>query len=149
MKRAFEQLIGVGRILGRRAEENGLVIAHEPLNRGETNIINSEAEGRSLVDAVDHPSFGLLTDWYHNDLEKETGDDIRKAGLYVHTHISSAPARTWLDRNEDAMYTEFLSALADTKYTGRMSYEGKSEDFEVNAPATCLYLRELAERFGL
>ena len=149
MDRAFEQLIGVGRILGRRAEENGLVIAHEPLNRRETNIINSEAEGRRLVNAVNHPGFALLTDWYHNYLESETGEDIRKSGPYVHTHVSSAPARTWLDRTEESQYLAFFRALRDTGYTGRMSYEGKSNDFEINAPETCAYMRELAARFGL
>ena len=40
--RAWHQLICVGRMLSEKAGEHGLKIALEPLNRGETNIINTQ-----------------------------------------------------------------------------------------------------------
>jgi sugar phosphate isomerase/epimerase len=54
------------------AEKYGVTIAVEPLNSGETNFINSLAEGVEIVDAVKSPRMKLLCDIYHMLKEDES-----------------------------------------------------------------------------
>ncbi|MBV7333657.1 sugar phosphate isomerase/epimerase [Chloroflexi bacterium TSY] len=66
--------------VGKTAEENGVTLALEPLNRFETFMINTVADGVRLMEQVNHPSIGLLLDTFHMHIEeKSTPDAIRLA----------------------------------------------------------------------
>ena len=62
---AFRRLAEIARLIGDIAAQYGLTIVIEPLNRGETNMINSVAEGACLAAAANHPNVKLLADYYH------------------------------------------------------------------------------------
>ncbi len=73
--------------------ENRLIIALEPLNRAETNLINNSASGAALVEAVAHPSFRLLPDYYHMALENDaSGNAAKYSRPLAHARIA-APRR--------------------------------------------------------
>jgi len=72
-----------------------ITIALEPLNRGESNTVNSTLEGYELVTRVDHPNFLLLADYYHIAMENEDLSVLEKAApVLVHTHIAAATGRS-------------------------------------------------------
>jgi D-psicose/D-tagatose/L-ribulose 3-epimerase len=72
------------------AGERGVAIAVEPLNRWESDMLNSVEQGLRLCDAVGRGNVGLLLDTFHQNIEeKRIGDAIRAAGPHLfHFHAS-------------------------------------------------------------
>ncbi|WAC10422.1 sugar phosphate isomerase/epimerase family protein [Dyadobacter pollutisoli] len=105
------------------AEKYGVTIAVEPLNRGETNFINSLAEGVEIVDAVKSPRIKLLCDIYHMLKEDESPLEIVKYGKHiVHCHIAEKESRTPPGVKGDD-FRPYLSALKKINYKGGLSIE--------------------------
>lgn len=48
----------------------GVTLAVEPLNRFETDVVSTTAQGLELVEAVDHPAVGLMLDTFHMHMEE-------------------------------------------------------------------------------
>lgn len=74
--------------LARYAEDHGVRLGLEPLNRFETSFINLAVQAREVVDRVNHPSLGIMLDTFHMNIEEKHFDAaIRTAGerLY-HLH---------------------------------------------------------------
>jgi sugar phosphate isomerase/epimerase len=116
------------------AEKYGVTIAVEPLNRGETNFINSLAEGVEIVEAVKSPKVKLLCDIYHMLKEDEPASEIVKYGKHiVHCHIAEKESRTPPGVKGDD-FRAYLGALKKIKYKGGLSIECFTyTDFEKEA----------------
>lgn len=54
---------------GRRAAEQGVRLAVEPLNRFETDFVSTTVQGLDLVERVASPAVGLLLDTFHMNME--------------------------------------------------------------------------------
>jgi sugar phosphate isomerase/epimerase len=122
---AEAQLVNFGRMLGPLARQAGVMIAVEPLNRKECNILNSVAESALYVRKVDHPSFRLLVDAYHWALEDESPQAIADNGdLLVHAHIATKTSRL-PPGAEDFDFLPFFQALSQARYNERISIEAK------------------------
>ena len=139
---AFRELINVTRLTGQIAAEYGLTIAIEPLNRGETNCVNSLKEGAMLEAAADLLSVGLLADLYHILKEKEPFENIVSVKNLKHTHIALLEGRAFPTvRNSDV--EAFFNALKQIGYNETMSVEGNADNLEKDAAAALKVLREL------
>ncbi|MBJ7578123.1 sugar phosphate isomerase/epimerase [Devosia sp. MC532] len=57
------------RDLAQRAENNGLFISLEPLNRFETYFLNTTTQCRDYALRVDHPAFRIMYDTFHANIE--------------------------------------------------------------------------------
>jgi len=124
-------------------EGSGMYIAIEPINTRDSNVIVSVAEGLKLAKEVDRPHIRLLADFYHMCYDKEGMDIIEKAADYLqHMHISH-PDRTWPDQEDGIDYDAFIGALKKANYTGGISIEAYSEDFEADAARGRSALKEL------
>ncbi len=122
----------------------GLVIAIEPLNQGECNIINTYEEGVALAHEVDRPNVRVLADIYHFEVESESVDSIREgAEMLAHVHLAdsgrlypgsgSYPLRQW------------FALLHELGYGQRASVECNwGADFAAEARAAAEFLRPLA-----
>lgn len=128
--RAMEQFTDFCKRLGPVALDAGMMIAIEPLNGGEDNLILSVEAGARIVDEVDHPSIQLLADLFHMVVEGESVQSVQKAGKrLVHTHIaSSSRVPPGTDSSDKAPYAEFFHACRNAGYDARCSYEGKMGD---------------------
>jgi D-psicose/D-tagatose/L-ribulose 3-epimerase len=80
------------RPLAQQAEEAGVVLALEPLNRFETDFMNTVAQGTDFCRRLKSPACGLLLDTFHMHVEeKSTGDAIDQAAdgqCFAHFHAS-------------------------------------------------------------
>ena len=86
-ERAISQLGDVAYRLGEAAAKHGVTVVLEPLRREETNILNTQPESLSFVQAVEHPNFKLLCDYYHLIVEggtPEMGGLRRRAAPRAH-----------------------------------------------------------------
>ncbi|MED0716189.1 sugar phosphate isomerase/epimerase family protein [Aeribacillus composti] len=69
------------RIVADYAESKGIKLAVEPLNRFETDFINTVEQGLDFLEKVDRDNVGLLLDTFHMNLEeKNIPDAIKRAG---------------------------------------------------------------------
>ena len=129
--KAKAQHIEVCRKMAPLAEKYGVTIAVEPLNRGETNFINSLAEGVEIVRAVKSPRVQLLCDIYHMLKEDESPNEILKYGKYiVHCHIAEKESRTPPGVMGDD-FRPYLKSLKQIGYKGGLSIECfKYNDFD-------------------
>lgn len=53
------------------AEEMGVVLALEPLNRFETDMINTVDQALSLINEINHPYLKILLDTFHTNIEEK------------------------------------------------------------------------------
>jgi sugar phosphate isomerase/epimerase len=121
--KAKAQHIELTRKMAPLAEKYGVTVAIEPLNRGETNFINSLAEGVEIVEAVKSSKVKLLCDIYHMLKEEESPDEIVKYGKHiVHCHIAEKESRTPPGVKGDD-FRPYLSALKKINYKGGLSIE--------------------------
>jgi len=124
------------------AERSGLTIAIEPLNRRESNVINSVAEGAVLARRVDRSSIRVLADFYHMDEENEPLDHIvQYREQLAHVHVADSQRRA--PGTGSYPYAEFAQKLRAAAYAGMVSVECRWEDLEAEAASAVRYLREV------
>ena len=141
---AFRRLVEVTRVIGFVAGEYGITIVIEPLNRSETNMINSVAEGADLAAAVDHPQVKLLADYYHIAVEHHAPEDLARLGGIAHCHIATEIGRR-APQEAEAGFSKMFSAMKQTGYAGLVSVEGKADDLSVEGPVSIALLKKLWE----
>ena len=143
---AFEQYVDLLRRFGPMAQENGVTLVVEPLNRDECNLVNTVLEGAEAVRRADHPAVKLLVDLFHMLRNGESPDDIVKVGpLIRHAHLAENK-----DRAAPGIYGEdfrpFLRALRQTGYNDCLALEPIWTDLPNQlAPALRELRRQLAE----
>lgn len=142
---AFNQLVNFFQLVGDTAEDTGVTIVIEPLNKGESNIINSVLEGVELAKQVNRVTVRVLADFYHMQVEKEPLTSLRDLGDWLgHVHVADT------DRVAPGLgnwpLSNLYSELKLAKYTGMISVECNWKTFDEEA-ASCL--KFLQNVFGL
>ncbi len=123
LAQGFEQYVDVLRQFGPLAEENGVTIVVEPLNRGECNLVNTVLEGAEAVRRADQRSVKLLVDIFHMLRNGESPDDIVKVGpLIRHAHVAENKDRAAPGVNGEN-FRPFLRALRRAGYNDRLALE--------------------------
>ena len=139
---AEEQFCALAKAVAAAAGNSGILLILEPLNAGETNFLNSLREGAAMVDAVGHPNFKLLADFYHVIRSGETPDDVVKHGpLIRHCHIAENEKRTPPGTAGDD-FRPFLKALKKIGYRGRLSMECRWDDLKAQLPGAAASLKK-------
>ncbi len=115
-------VVGVQRI-AERAQELGLRLAIEALNRYESHLLNTAEEAVRFVEEVGAPNVGLLLDAYHMNIEEaHLGDAIRTAGEHLFLFHAADSNRQAVGRG----HTDFLDvmrALKAIQYNGAIIIE--------------------------
>ena len=74
------------------ARAHGVRLALEPINRYETTLINTTAQGLELIERVGADNFGLLLDTFHMNIEEpDIEASIRPAGRTSSTSTWPTP----------------------------------------------------------
>jgi sugar phosphate isomerase/epimerase len=137
---AFEQYVDVLRQLGPLAEENGVTLLVEPLNRGECNCVNTILEGAEAVRRANNRGVQLLVDVFHMLRNGESPDDITKVGpLIKHAHTAENKDRAYPGKHNENL-RPFYRALRRVNYNGKLTIEADWVDFpgEVAPAVTAL-----------
>src|SRR5690606_34260032 len=84
--------VGNVRRAGAMAGDHGMVLALEPLNRFESDMVNNTDDALRFIREVDHPSVGVALDGFHMHIEEVNIDNaIRKvADHLVHVQVSES-----------------------------------------------------------
>jgi D-psicose/D-tagatose/L-ribulose 3-epimerase len=121
------------------AETAGITLAMEPLNRFETDCVNTLGQGAALVEAVGSPALRLHADTFHMHIEEEDscGAIASYGPLIAHFH-ASANHRGELHRCQ-INWSAILGSLAATGYGGDIIIESFSPEDPAMARALCLW----------
>ncbi len=141
-EKATEQFTELLKKIGPVAAEYGITVVIEPLNSKECNFINSVKEATDIARVVNHPNIAVLADIYHMAAEGEGSESIRYAGkLLRHCHIAELKGRKMPGTN-NYDFTPYFKALKDINYQGRLSLEGRWDNFGEQLPGVIAYLND-------
>lgn len=119
---AFEKLTALLKKAGPIAAGKDVTLVIEPLNKGETDMINETGSGAELARAVDHPNVKLLVDYYHYGIENDKLDP-KNVSLIAHAHCAELSKRTCPTEVDDD-FAAFFKLLKENGWDGRISFEG-------------------------
>jgi len=109
--------------LARRAARHNTGLVIEPLNRYESNFINTLGEAVELIEPLGADNVKLLADLFHMNIEERSiTQALREAGRHIgHVHLADSnrlpPGRGHTD------FVEVGRALRDIGYEGYLSAE--------------------------
>lgn len=139
---AWQQLIDFLAMTADECDKTGVSIAIEPLNRKESNVINSVAEGVRLAQAVNRPAIRVLADLYHMEEDGEATDTVRDNAAWL-THVHVADSGRGAPGTGIYPYAAFFGYLKSTGYNGRIAVECRWQDFEEEAGPAVAFLRRM------
>ena len=127
--------------LAQYAEARGRQICIEPLNRFETDFLNTCDQGLKLIRAVGSKAVKLHLDTFHMNIEEKfQGPAIRKAGkLLGHFHACGSDRGT--PGNDHIDWKPIAAALKAVGYKGDVVIESFTTDVKVIARAAAIWRR--------
>lgn len=129
-KRRIDQIVAGLKRAGRRAADHGVTLAVEPLNRFETDIANTTAQGLALCGMVDSPSVGVMLDTFHMNMEDpDIAVAIRQAGRHM-VHFQANENNRGFIGSGHIDWGAVARALHDIGYTGPITLEPFRRDDE-------------------
>lgn len=141
--RAWEQMAVFLDAIAPIAARHKIVVSLEPLNRKESNILNTGAETLKLVKQVNRPSIQMIIDYYHLRMENEPVSILVEGRGHInHLHFARPAGRLWPESTTgDPLYGEFFATLKRLHWSGGISVEGKGSP-EVNGPQALAFFKE-------
>lgn len=141
---AMAWLVAALRDCSAAACSEGVRLALEPINRYETSLINTAAQGLELIKRVGADNFGLLLDTFHMNIEEPVIEaSIRECSEHIfHFHV--ADSNRWYPGAGHLDFKLILNVLYATGYQGFISGEFIPEpDADTAAKQSIACLRRL------
>ncbi len=122
-EQAHEWLVDALRTAAHLAQEQGVRIALEPLNRYETNLLNDVAGTLALIHEIGAENVGVLFDTFHANIEEpDMEHSMRACGPRLY-HVHLADSNRWAPGVGHIDFGRIISVLRDMNYSGWVSAE--------------------------
>ena len=123
------------------AQQAGVQLALEYLNRFECYFLNCAEDTVRFIKEANHPSLGMMYDSFHANIEeKNVSQAIRScAEQTVHVHISENDRSTPGEGN--VSWSETFSTLKEVQYDAWFVIEAFGQAMPDLAAATCIWRR--------
>ena len=140
-KQQWKTVVKHLKTLCRYAEKHGKQVCLEPLNRFETDFINTCDQALKMVRDVGSPVLKLHLDTFHMNIEeKNQAEAIRKAGkLLGHFHACGSDRGT--PGKDSIDWPAIIKALKKIGYKGDVVIESFTTDVKVIARAAAIWRR--------
>ena len=111
-------------IMDKHLAGTGITVVVEPLNKTETNMVNSYGEAAALVNGL--ANVKTMVDSYHVAMEQQDYSDVMASPEYLkHLHTAYPAGRLVPSKQDDAsLYASFVDVVKKTGYNGMISIEG-------------------------
>jgi sugar phosphate isomerase/epimerase len=146
LKRGHTWLVQLLKTSGSLADEKGVKIAIEPINRFESTIIHTTREALSLARQVDRDSVGIVYDVFHVSLEEDsfTAPILLARKRLAAVHVSDCNRRIPGKGHID--FRPIFRALNSIGYDGYVTLEATlSRDIKKDLLAARKHLESLIE----
>lgn len=125
--------------LANYAGQKGVRICVEPLNRFETDFLNTCDQGLKLLKAVGNKALKLHLDTFHMNIEEKTqADAIRRAGKNL-AHFHACGTDRGTPGNDSLQWKPIVKALKEVGYDGDVVIESFTTDVKVIARAAAIW----------
>ena len=125
--------------LAKHAEKKGVLLCVEPLNRFETDFLNTCDQGLRLVKAVNSPAVKLHLDTFHMNIEeKNQAAAILKAGKHL-GHFHACGTDRGVPGGDSLDWKPIVAALKKIGYNQDVVIESFTTDVKVIARAAAIW----------
>ncbi len=140
-QRQWKAVVKNLKIVTRYAKSLGKTICLEPLNRFETDFINTFDQGLKMIRDVNSPALKLHLDTFHANIEEKHQDEaIRRAGKHL-GHIHACGADRGTPGNDHLDWKRIAAALKAIGYQGDVSIESVTLDVPRIAGSAAIWRR--------
>ncbi len=129
------------REVAEHAQQSGVKLGVEYLNRFECYFLNTAADGARFVREVNNPACGMMYDTFHSHIEEKNIREAVRAlqDCLVHVHVSENDRSTPGQGN--VRWDENFDTLREIGYDGTMVVEAFGLALEKLIPATKIWRR--------
>ncbi|MFD2144004.1 sugar phosphate isomerase/epimerase family protein [Mucilaginibacter antarcticus] len=121
------------------AAERGLEIALEPLNRFESDLVNTAWDVVRMVDEIDHPAAKIILDGFHMNIEEPDIEAAIKLAGDKLIHVQVAENYRGTPGTGQTNWAAYRRGLEAINYTGTVSIESFTPDNKELAQAVCIW----------
>ena len=140
-KQHFDTVVKNLKPLAKHAEKKGVQLCIEPLNRFETDFLNTCDKGLKLIKAIGSKAVKLHLDTFHMNIEeKNQAAAIIKAGKHL-AHFHACGSDRGTPGNDHIDWVPIVKALKKIKYKGDIVIESFTTDVKVIARAAAIWRR--------
>ncbi|HZJ14837.1 MAG TPA: sugar phosphate isomerase/epimerase family protein [Chthoniobacteraceae bacterium] len=138
-KQQFNLVVKNLKPLAKQAERKGVQLCIEPLNRFETDFLNTCEQGLKLIKAVGSKAVKLHLDTFHMNIEeKNQAAAILKAGKHL-AHFHACGSDRGTPGGDHIDWKPIVAALKKIKYKGDVVIESFTTDVKVIARAAAIW----------
>jgi sugar phosphate isomerase/epimerase len=132
--------------VGAHAEQAGVVLLFEPLNRYEDHMVNAVAGGLELIAAAGSPGVRLLADTYHMNIEEDDPCAALRAAGDALGAVHLSDSNRHQPGTGHVPFAAILAALREIGFDGVLSVECRLRGEPGEAVRACgAYLRGLLD----
>jgi D-psicose/D-tagatose/L-ribulose 3-epimerase len=118
----------------------GVVVGVEPLNRFETDMVNTADQALLIVKEISHKNIKISLDTFHCNIEeKNIPDAIRKVGKELLCHVQGNESDRGTPGTGHLDWKGIKEALAEIDYEGAMVIETFGAPSKELASAACIW----------
>ena len=140
-KKEFALVVKNLKALAAYAAKKKITLCIEPLNRFETDFVNTCEQGLRLIKAVGAKNVKLHLDTFHMNIEeKNQAAAIRKAGKQL-AHFHACGSDRGTPGNDHIEWKPIVRALKNVGYKGDVVIESFTTDVKVIARAAAIWRR--------
>ena len=138
-KREWEMAVKNLRLVSEMAAKRNLKIALEPLNRFESDLINTVDDVLRLLNDIDNPAAGVMLDSFHMGIEERNAEQaIVDAGDKL-LHIQVAENYRGTPGTGQTNWDAYRRGLEKIGYSGIVSIESFTTENKALAGAVCFW----------
>lgn len=138
-KKEWDLAVSNLRIVCDMAEKRGIRLAIEPLNRFESDLINTAKDVMRLVNDIDHPAAGVLLDGFHMNIEeRDVAEAIKLTGDKLF-HIQVSENYRGSPGTGQTRWGAFKAGLEAVNYEGIVAIESFTPEIKELAEAVCIW----------
>jgi D-psicose/D-tagatose/L-ribulose 3-epimerase len=124
-----------------RAEDAGVTLCLEPLNRFETDCMNTLAQASAMIEKVGSPALKIHADTFHMNIEEaDPARAIRRAGDHI-GHVHASGSHRGIPGTGHVDWRGIFSVLKEIEYGGDICIETFSADNDTIARAVSIWIR--------
>lgn len=143
-KKEWELAVTNLRKVCEKAGDLGLQVAIEPLNRFETDLVNTTGQAKQLVEDINHPAAKIMVDGFHMSIEEKNLETAIKTAGDKLIHVQTSENYRGTPGTGQTDWDSFRRGLEAVDYSGIISIESFTSDNQELADAVCIW-RSLAD----
>lgn len=139
-KQEREWCVSILKEVSQIAGDSGVILGLEPLNRFETDMVNTVDQALSILDEVGNQHLKIVLDTFHSNIEeKDIPASIRKIGKDLLCHVQGNESDRGTPGTGHLEWMGIQEALSDIGYDGAVVIETFGQPSKELARAACIW----------